>query len=691
MINIKIGGFEPQSKFSKSLIPLLDALKWNGSNIDLIESLVDNPSNMDEDGLIETLANLKYQSFVYKQKKINSKTSFYPYLAIGKTFIYLILRVKENSYLIYDCNDSQYKTVKNIGSIKRIIHFTQLEADDFSLLKPQKNWFFQLLSRFKREFSYVLIVSLLITLTSFITPLFIMLINSQVRTSQKWENIAFLGIATFVFILGTAGFKYLRNYLLVYIGSRVGYLVNKEINRRLLYLPPKYSETASVSAQLNRIRDFESITEFLSGNAITSIIDIPLSILMMIGLVFISGYVVFVPIIAYILMLILGFFAYKTYINVNDRDVEKFNKKNKLQHEMLSKMSFIRITGNQERWFKEYDKRFADAAYSTFNSSNFLLIINTLFNAVVNITLILTIAICVLRVLEGDMTSGALFTTFIITGRILAPLKSGFNTISQFSKIKKSINQLNKFMSLKVEDRPITVRPINNQMYGAINFNNIFLKYGSEVSPALVNIKYSQNPGDFTVFTGHGGSGKSSIIKMLLALYEPISGSIYYDKTNIMQLDRLQLRKSVCYLPAEPYLFPGTIKFNLYLAKPDATDLQIDTVLERVNILDNIKTLPSGLDTNVQDLPPKYRKDAFVKRINLAMMLIRDFPIYLIDNLESGLESSDYDFFKNILEQVKGESTVILTTNIKEFIALGDQVITLDSGRIVKVTNGAKI
>ena len=689
MSSVKIGGFQPKSLYAKSLIPLLDALKWNGSNIDLIEALVDNANTMDKNGLIDTLANLKYKSFVFNIKKLENSGELFPALCVEKNNIYVVIGKKNNNFLVYDTLLGEYTTISKIGKSKKIIQFTQLETEDFSLLKPQKNWFFHLLSRFQKEFSYILLISLLLTITSFITPLFIMLIHSQVKSSQSWENIAFLGVAALVFILGTTGFKYIRNYILTYISTRIGNLVNKEIYRRLLYLPPKYSESSSVRAQLNRVRDFESITDFFSSSAITSLIDIPLSILMLIGLIFIGGNIVFVPLTAYILLVVIGLFSYYAFQRINDKDVESINLKNKLQNEMLSKMSEIRLTGNKKRWFKEYDKYYSRATYSSYKTSNFLLTISSLSTSIVNIALIIGISISVTKVMAGEMSSGALFSSFIIISRILSPLRGGFSTISQFSRLKKSINQLNRFMGLKIEDRPISIRPIQSQLEGEIKFNNLFLKYGNEVRPALLNINFVQNLNTTTVITGHGGSGKSSLIKMLLALYEPISGSINIDNMNIMQLDKIQLRKSVCYLPETPYLFPGSIKLNLYLAKPDATDSQLNEALKKVGIKNALFSLPNGLDTLTSELPPYIRKDSFVKKINLAMMLLRNLSLYIIDSIEYGVDSNDYDSFKSIINSLKQKSTVIITTSREEFLDLGDNIIHMDSGRIIKIVKNS--
>lgn len=684
MIDIKIGNFEPESLYAKSLIPILDALKWSGSNVDLMESLVDKAGTMGEDGLIETLANLKFKSFVSPIGRFTHNSELYPSLYIQKKNMYVVVGVRENFFMVYNARDSRYEEVEKLKRGRKIILFSPLNSVDFNLFKPQKNWFFHLLTRFKKEFIYTLLISFLLTVISFITPLFIMLIHSQVRIARNWNHIAYLGVAALIFIVGGSGFKALRSYLLTYLSSRIGNLVSRELFRRILYLPPKYIETSSVQSQINRIRDFESITDFFSGPALLALIDIPLALLMLVGITFIGGSLVFVPLSAYVLLLGGGVTAYYGYKRINQKSVGSVNQKNRLQNEMLNKMTEIRLTGNKERWISEYEKYTGDALHSSFRSSGFLLIVNALSHSVVNITLVLSIAVSVSRVLAGEMDSGALFSSIIIISRIMAPLKNGFSTMSQFSKIRRSITQLNKFMELQIEDRPGSLTVIQDQLDGDIRFNNVFLKYGQEITPALINVKFLQKQYETTVITGHGGCGKSSLIKVLLGMYQPLSGTVTIDNTNIMQLDKLQLRKSVSYLPAKPYLFPGSVKFNLFMARPDATELQVDEALTRVGIAEELYSLPYGLDTEVKDMPDVMQKDSFKKKLNFAMMLLRDFPVLIIDGIEVGLDIIDYYLFFNILDELKGRNTIILTTGTQEFIELADKVVVIDSGRVLK-------
>lgn len=680
---IKIGGFEPKSNFAKVLIPVLDALEWNGSNREIIESLVDNPNFMTKDGFIETMANLKIKTHVSRLKQIESDKELFPCLCIKKDSILLIINSKEK-ILVYDTSISDYIELESIPKFKKVVIFSKLDTVSSNLLRPQKNWFFNLLTRFKKEFIYISLISVSLTILSFLTPLVIMLIHSQIKLKPEKIDIIKLGGIALIFILGVIGFKALRSFLLTYLSGRIGNLVSNEIFRRILYLPPKYIDTSSTKAQLSRVKDFESITDFFSSPAILALIDIPLSLLMIIGLVFISGYVAIIPLTSYIIMLIFGYFSYNYYKSINSRDVSNTTEKNKIQNEMLLKMSAIRSSGNKQRWFKEYNLNLAKSLYTSYKSSSFLFLNNTFASGIINITLIVSLTISVLRVIENNYPSSGIFATFIIISRILNPLRRGFSTTAQLSKLNKSILQLNKFMTLPIENKAVSVNMIKDQLSGDLKFNNLFLKYGQEIRPSLLNIKFEHLKNTTTVITGHGGCGKSSLIKVILGLYTPLSGSITIDNINLMQLDSIQLRKSIAYLPATPYIFPGTIKSNLYLSQPDASDEQIVRVLKQLGIYNEIESLPEGINTNVNNLPGNCTSLNFIKKLNFSMMLLRKSPLFLIDSIEKELHKSDYNIFIEILKKLKGNTSIIITTNNSNFINIGDKLLTMDSGRIVR-------
>lgn len=680
---IKIGAFEPKSSYARVLIPILDALMWSGSNKDLLESLAENSNKMNREGLLQTLANLKVRTDVYRSIK-NIKGHKLPLLYLTKdSKLYLILNHSNGYITVFNAETAIYEKLENLPKHKEILTFSSIDRVNSNIQRPQKRWFFNLLLRFKREFIYIGIFSFIISAITFTTPLFIILIHSQIRTSPTIRSILFLGVVILSFISALYLLKSRRGYIMGYLGSRMGHIINIELNRRIVFLPPKHLDSISTSSQLTRIKDFESIVDFFSGNSLINMVEIPLSLLMVIGLTIIAGPLAVIPIVAYIITTLITLFSYNIYSGINLRNIATNSEKVSIQTEIISNMVSIRLSGNKNRWIEKYDELVEKSIENNKKSQDFMVIINTISNTIINLSLILTISIGVYLVLENRISVTVLFSTFIIVSRILGPLKGSFISISQLSKLRKSINQLNKFMSLQIEERPGSLNTVRELLKGDIHFNNIFLRYGNEIRPSLININFIQKAGTTTIIKGHGGCGKSSIVQLILGLYAPLSGYISINGINISQLNKIQLRRSIAYLPATPYSFPGTIKDNLYLTKSDASESEISYVLERAGLTDFISSLDKGIDSDISSI--SNAEFSIIKKINLAMFLLKDSKLCLIDSIEKGFKESDYDLIYNIIRELRGKRTVIITTNNNYFFSLGETIITMDSGRFISI------
>lgn len=676
----KIGGFTPKSLFAKSMIPLLDSLGWRGSNTDLIEALVEDANTMDQEDLLKVMANLRFEGKIHKKYKQIQ----FPCLLVCKDNVFTVVNRIGNEYQVYDAAEGTYTGIKDIHFHGKMVTFKSMNQYRFSLLKSQKNWFQQLIQRFFKEFVYSGVLTLMMSILSFITPLFVMLMYSQMQTSKDPMILIYLGIIVLLFILSVNGLKYFRASLLSHISERMGNLISNEVYRRLYYLSPQFTEVASVRQQINRVKDFETIKSFFSDRVLSSLLDIPMSVLMLAGLSVIAGPVVLIPLLSFLIYAILAYFSYKNYRSISARSIESSTKKSQIQNEMIRDLSLIRQSGKSSVWFDRAAKRAAESLEHSRQAKKVLRKVNVMAKSLASITLVSSIAFCAIQVLSGHMSGGALFASFLIISRILGPFTSGVSVVSQLSKFTKSVKQLNNLMTMSIEQRPHTLVRLYKQLGGDIVFKNIFLKYGKDMTPVLLNVSFKMQSRESLAITGHGASGRSSVFKLLLGMYSPLSGSILIDNQNLKQQDIIRLRKSIAYIPSKPYVFSGTLLSNLYLCRPDIQDEQLMIILEKLGLSEIIEKLPDGIMTNLKDLPAEYRQDWFFKYINIAQALSKDAPIYLIDELDRGLTETQVESLIPLINDLKRHSTVLLISNNQRLVSQADKWISLDRGRIVK-------
>lgn len=683
--SFSIGGFTPETKIGMNLIPLLDALGWKGSNTDILEALVDEPNKMNLDDLLKTMANLRFEGGIRKRRYRKVTAADLPCLCITSDNVYTLISGNSGGYQVFDGEIREYRYLEKLPARRKIVIFKPFDEGRFSFLKPQNGWFGQVLQRFRKEFSYTLLLSFLMTVFSFLTPLFVMLMYSQMQSADTPVALLYLGAFMAVFILAINGLKGLRTSLLIMVSERLGNLISNEVFRRLLYLSPQYTEIASVQEQTSRIRDFETIKSFFSGSAFTSLIDAPLALLILVGLFFIGGPLALIPLGSILIFGALAFYYYSSYQRISVRGSNVKKHKSMLSTEMMTSLSDIRTSGHRNVWFSRFTESSRGAYMQSQLESVYLQRINNSAKTISAITLVISISFSAYLVMEGQMTGGTLFASFLLISRLLNPIGSGFTVFSQFSKFQKSVKQLNRLMALPIEIRPQTIISLHKQMEGNILFRNVFLKYGKDVAPALMNISLKIRKGEILAVVGHGGSGKSSLLKLLLGMYPPLSGTILIDNLNLKQIDLIRLRKSIAYIPPKSFSFSGTIRSNLYIAKSDASKQQIDRALNSLELYDLIYELPEGLDTDLKNLPPSLDQPWFFKLLNFAQALLRDAPICLIDELEQGLSYHQISTVVTQIKEMRKTSTIVMVTTDSDLLAVSNRMLWLDNGRIYKL------
>lgn len=680
----QIGGFVPKSLYSRVLIPLLDGLGWRGSNRDLMEALSNNSDRMDQQDFLHSMANLHFQG--HRTKRLSSLDSRnLPCLCHTKGGkLFCLLKLEDDQLLVYDPQINSYCHKKEIRNIREFIYFHSLEKDRLSMLKPQNGWFTKLLMRFRKEFSVILLLSALLMVLSFLTPLLIILIYGQIDQAQGRTILLELAGAVLLFISALAGLRYLRANLQIRISGRMGNLVNHEITRRLLYLPPKFTEKTSRESQFARLRDFESVQNFFGGRALTSLIDAPFAVIMLAGLAFIAGPLAWLPLITMVVFMVLGFFSFQIYRQLNEERSRLSSAKGHQLSEFLTMMKDHGSRWGIPRWVKNIANLSKDTRRAAIQAETMLNRVESLASVLVRLTLVLSIAWGVRLVQDGRMDRGALFASFLIISRILSPLFSGLTVFSQVSKFINSVRQLNRFMALPIEARPETLITMNRHLEGAIRFNRVFLKYSGDFSPVLYRVSFEMKERELMVVAGHGGSGKSSILKLIMAQYAPLSGSIMIDGLNLSQMDPLRLRKSMGYCPSEISLFQGTLRSNLYLAKPDGSDQELENALIHWGLKEQLNKWRNGLDTEMEYLQSLDEHRGILKRIHLAMLTLREGPVNLIDDLEANLDFKDLEELLPMVLELRRSSSLIVVSQYLPLMERADRILWMDNGRVMK-------
>ena len=299
-----------------------------------------------------------------------------------------------------------------------------------------------------------------------------------------------------------------------------------------------------------------------------------------------------------------------------------------------------------------------------------------------NLVYVAVVIIGVYQIAAGHMTMGALIACSIISGRAMAPLGQVAAVLTRFYQAKTSLDNLNQVMSLPTERAPEKVFVHRQEFKGSIEFKSVTFTYPNQKLPALADVSFRVNAGERVGLIGRIGSGKTTIEKLILGLYEPESGAVLIDGTDIRQLDPADLRRNIGCVPQDVMLFQGTLRENITLGAPFADDATVLRAAALSGVEDFAARHPMGYDLHVGE-----RGDALSggqrQSVAVARALLLDPPILVLDEPSSAMDNgAESRFMTRIARELPGR-TVLLVTHRASLLALVERLIVMDGGKIV--------
>lgn len=667
------------------LVPLLEALGWNGEMRNICEAI---PYLEDEIFSItsfrNTLAHLHYSSRKIRIKLGLIDPSLMPCLFIPNAGGALVLLRKEDDEIIaYDGKlRKEVRLPANCTELGMAYFFRAIEKQENNIPQYAGLWFWELCRRFHTIGWHIMLLSTIISVLVLASPIFIMIIYDKVIGSGSTATLAYLAFGLAVAVITEAVFRSLRTQCLAFIGARLDYVISSAVFERLLFLAPTFTERSSVSSQISRLKDFETIREFFTSPMALIYVELPFTAMILGAIAWIAG-----PLaaIALVMMMIFGVFILfmRPHIRKHIKDASHYGSaKQRFVYESVSKMRDIRLAGINKCWTKRYRDLSGKATLANFKSAFNTSIVETMAYVLMIASGVATMAVGVTQVLAGSLSVGALVATMILVWRVLSPLQVICSTWNRLEQMYGGLQQVHRLMKITPErETHIMPTPIRS-IQGHVEFSRVSLRYQSDADPVLVGASFTIRSGEVVAITGNHGSGKSTILKLLMGLYKPQAGSIRIDDIDIRQLDPIELRYALAYVPQKPELFHGTILKNLRMAKPTATEEMIEKALEHAGILEDIRALPDGINSFVGDAHSEHLPHSLVQGITLARAYVKDAPILMFDDVHYISADHDSQHFCEFLDTRRGHKTTIFITNQPEYLALADSIIMLEAGQI---------
>ncbi|MGQ3888572.1 type I secretion system permease/ATPase [Legionella sp. CNM-1927-20] len=553
--------------------------------------------------------------------------------------------------------------------------------DQETATKQSKSWFWGTLWDYRSTYYDVLFGAMLINILTLAVPLFTMNVYDRVVPNNAMITLWVLTIGMVILLLFDLIFRFMRMYLIDITGKKADIVIASKLFNQILNLQ-LIKKPKSTGELVNTLREFESIRDFITSSTLTTLIDIPFVIIFIAFIAYLSFPVALVSIIAIPILICLALIIQKNLHKVVKEANYAAAKKNGILFENLGGLETIKSLNAQGVAQFKWENIVAVSSRLNLKS-------RFLSGSMVNVTyfiqqfvIIATIVVGVYQIEAGTLSLGGLIACSILSGRAVGPLGQFANIITRFQQARTALQDINKLMaepSELDEAQTFISRPI---LKGDIEFRDVTFSYPDQSRPALNNISFKITPGERIGLLGHIGSGKTTIHKLLLKLYQPQKGAIYIDGMDINQLDPAEIRKSIGYIPQETILFSGSLRDNIALSMPWSSDNAIIRASEVSGAIKFINKHPEGFNLNIgergEGLSGGQRQ-----LISITRGLVADPPIILMDEPTSAMDDlSEQALINHMLPYLQAK-TLILITHKLTMLRLVNRLIILDNGRIV--------
>ena len=540
-------------------------------------------------------------------------------------------------------------------------------------------WFLPELLKHKPIWRDVLLASLAIQLVGLATPLFTQVIIDKVVVHQTHSTLIVLGVALVMFMGFTSGMTWLRQYLVLHTGNRIDAVLGSQVFRHLLRLPLPYFEHRPTGTLVARLHGVETIREFVSGAAVTLILDLPF---LLIFLAVMFAYSWQLSLIAVGLLGAIAVISFLVAPLFRDKLNQQFMlgaRNQAFLTEYVAGMGTVKalqMEADIDKKYGDYLAQYLAAGFSTKQVGNTYNVIANGLEQVMTLAILIVGALLVMQ--NEGFTVGMLVAFQMFAGRMSQPMLRLVGLWQEFQQANIAVKRLGDILDMPQE--PHTLTPTReNGGPGKIELKHLAFRY-SEHHPWLYkNLSMALKPGHLTVLMGPSGCGKSTLAKLLLGFYQPNEGQINLDGKDIRHLAANELRATFGVVPQETVLFAGTLYDNLVMAHPHASFEDVIQACKAAEIHEVIEKLPNGYQTEIGERGTGL-SGGQRQRIAIARALLKRPKILIFDEAVSNLDQQTAEHFARTINKLKGKVTMLFITHqiprglqVDEVIELGEK------------------
>ncbi|MDO8071116.1 type I secretion system permease/ATPase [Janthinobacterium sp. SUN176] len=567
-----------------------------------------------------------------------------------------------------------------------LIFFTSKASYAGETARFDFSWFIPAIVKYRRLLGEVLLISFALQLIGLATPLFFQVVMDKVLVNHAMQTLNVVAIGLVCAIVFEAVLGQIRTYVFARTSSKIDVELGARLFRHLLALPIAYFQARRVGDSVARIHELESIRSFLTGNAMTLVLDVLFSFIFIAAMLWYSAalsviVLASIPVYAALSMLLTPV--------LRGRLNDKFNRSAENQSflvETISGVDTVKAMAVEPRWQQQWEKQLAGYVSAGLSANNIGMLAS---GGVTLVSKLVTAAIMwwgATLVIDGKMTVGELVAFNMLAGQVASPILRLAQLWNDFQQVGISMSRLGDILNARTESGGLggSQKARMPRIAGAIEFQQVGFRYRPDAAEVLRDVSIVIAPGEVIGIVGRSGSGKSTLTRLAQRLYIPERGRVLIDGQDIAVIDTASLRRQIGVVLQENILFNRSVRDNIALSDPA---LPIDAVIAVAKLAgahDFICELPEGYDTMVGEhgtgLSGGQRQ-----RIAIARALVGNPRILIFDEATSAL---DYESEKIIQDNMRGicaGRTVLIIAHRLSAVREAHRIVVMERGQVAEL------
>ncbi|MEM6311721.1 MAG: ABC transporter transmembrane domain-containing protein [Pseudomonadota bacterium] len=672
---------------SSLLQTVLSAGGWRSDDATILEALPHMSEELDVAELRQTFDNIRIPYSEVRCRESDITQEECPALVIPEQASAYVAHAHSAEGLLVETAGQANRHVH--AATRRWVHVFRIEPHERQKVDRRVTNVSETFGALRPMVPWLILASFLTNVLGLLTPLLIMAIYDRVIPAGSVDLLLSMAVGVCIILVTDFSLRSARSAAIAYVGRGVEYDLSVALFRKFMALPLQQLQQSDVTQQMARFRQFEALRDVFTGQAMSSLLDLPFALIFLGVLMYINIEVGVLTLCVVAFFTVLSCVVLPIQQRLDARASAAAEANSTVLHDAIKHQAAIANLGLAEIWHLRNVPLAQAAERETQRARQFQRSMQSLAQTVMSLATVAAIVLSAHAALVGELSFGGLIAVIALVSKVIAPLHAIHANTAQIIGFLKSQKQANRVLSLIEEFELEQISHHQKTLEGPIRFSSVTYRPDPLTAPLLNQVSFATMPGELVIVMG-SASGRSALLDLLNGLFVPQAGTIEIEGIDIRQIARNELRRSITYARQDDAFFYGTVAQNFSLGAPTLSEHDMTTALAHLGLDAAHIDLPDGLQTRLRDDMDSVMSEHTLKALLLARSISRRVPFHLFAEPTEGLNDEGRACFKAWLAQQRGNRTVFVATSDRSLLQLADRFVFLDDGRLTVNDTGAQ-